>query len=202
MGVSKNRGTPKWMVKIMENPLKKLDDLGGNNHNFRENTHILCIATPKKYCWWTKSCTTKDDDCPIIYKVFTIPGGCLGFLPSTVAQRFSGLQQKCFPTASPGQARGKPQGGATEFPAEAKLGGTSGGDRRETLWWFIQTTGEFNKCIGFFLGRGQGSSYFSAYPSTNFDGWNFCWPSLAMTTGLQLLRLMWKARISTWRSPL
>ena len=26
--VSKNRGTPKWMVKIMENPIK-MDDLGG-----------------------------------------------------------------------------------------------------------------------------------------------------------------------------
>ncbi len=28
MGVSKNRGTPKWMVKIMENPIK-IDDVGG-----------------------------------------------------------------------------------------------------------------------------------------------------------------------------
>ena len=27
MGVSKNRGYPKWMVKIMENPIK-MDDLG------------------------------------------------------------------------------------------------------------------------------------------------------------------------------
>ena len=27
MGVSKNRGTPKWMVKIMENPIK-IDNLG------------------------------------------------------------------------------------------------------------------------------------------------------------------------------
>ena len=27
MGVSKNRGTQKWMVKIMENPIK-MDDLG------------------------------------------------------------------------------------------------------------------------------------------------------------------------------
>ena len=27
MGVSKNRGTPKWMVKIMENPIK-MHDLG------------------------------------------------------------------------------------------------------------------------------------------------------------------------------
>ena len=28
MGVSKNRGTTKWMVKIMENPIK-IGDLGG-----------------------------------------------------------------------------------------------------------------------------------------------------------------------------
>jgi len=28
MGVSKNRGTPKWMVKIMENPDFLMDDLG------------------------------------------------------------------------------------------------------------------------------------------------------------------------------
>ena len=28
-GVSKNRGTPKWMVKIMEDPIK-MDGLGGN----------------------------------------------------------------------------------------------------------------------------------------------------------------------------
>jgi len=28
MGVSKNSGTPKWMVKKMENPIK-MDDLGG-----------------------------------------------------------------------------------------------------------------------------------------------------------------------------
>ena len=27
MGVSKNNGTPKWMVKIMENPIR-MDDLG------------------------------------------------------------------------------------------------------------------------------------------------------------------------------
>ena len=35
------------------------------------------------YCWWTKSCTTKDDDYPIIYRVSTVPNGA-GFLPSTV----------------------------------------------------------------------------------------------------------------------
>ena len=42
MGVSKNNGTPKWMVKIMENPVK-IDDLGGNTPIFG-NTHIaLCL---------------------------------------------------------------------------------------------------------------------------------------------------------------
>ena len=39
------------------------------------------------YCWWTKSCTTKDDDYPIIYRVLTIPGGA-GFCPSTVLGGF------------------------------------------------------------------------------------------------------------------
>ena len=38
MGVSKNRGTPKWMVKIRENPIK-MDDLGGKPTIFG-NTHI------------------------------------------------------------------------------------------------------------------------------------------------------------------
>ena len=41
----------------------------------------------ESYCWWLKSCTTKDDDYPIIYRVLTIPGGA-GFCPSTVWQRF------------------------------------------------------------------------------------------------------------------
>ena len=38
MGVSKNSGTPKWMVKIMEIPIK-MDDLGGKPTIFG-NTHI------------------------------------------------------------------------------------------------------------------------------------------------------------------
>ena len=37
MGGSKNRGTPKWMVKIMEN-LFKTDDLGGFNPLFSETS--------------------------------------------------------------------------------------------------------------------------------------------------------------------
>ena len=35
LGVSKNTGTPKWMVKIMENPIK-MDDLGGKPTIFRK----------------------------------------------------------------------------------------------------------------------------------------------------------------------
>ena len=37
-----------------------------------------------KYCWWTKSCTTKDDDYAIMCRVLTIPGAA-GFRPSTVS---------------------------------------------------------------------------------------------------------------------
>ncbi len=38
MVVSKNRDTPKWMVKIMENPIK-IHDFGGPTPIFG-NTHI------------------------------------------------------------------------------------------------------------------------------------------------------------------
>ncbi len=42
MSVSKNRGTqtPKWMVKIMENPMNKWDDLGG---------YPIFLETPKLF---------------------------------------------------------------------------------------------------------------------------------------------------------
>ena len=39
--------------------------LGSNGKKKTLNTRI----PPLKYCWWTKSCTTEDDDYPIIYKV-------------------------------------------------------------------------------------------------------------------------------------
>ena len=45
---------------------------------------ITPLPTKPRYCWWLKSCTTKNDDYPIIYRVSTIPGGA-GLLPSTVA---------------------------------------------------------------------------------------------------------------------
>ena len=43
MGVSKNRGgPPKWMVKIMENPVK-MDDLGGTiTINYFWNPYLAC----------------------------------------------------------------------------------------------------------------------------------------------------------------
>ena len=40
------------------------------------------LSNPEKknhniqYSWWTKSCTTKDDDYPILYRVLTIPRWC------------------------------------------------------------------------------------------------------------------------------
>ena len=48
----------------------------------------------KSYCWWTKSCTTNDDDYPIIYRVLTIPGGA-GFCPSTVCGSNDWIHQFC-----------------------------------------------------------------------------------------------------------
>ena len=44
MGVSKNGGTPKWMVKIMENPTK-MDDLGGKTHYFRKHPYIYIYCS-------------------------------------------------------------------------------------------------------------------------------------------------------------
>ena len=53
MGVSKNRGTPKWMVKIMENAIK-MDDLGGNTPIFgTTHMHIppFLIIKPPPGCF-------------------------------------------------------------------------------------------------------------------------------------------------------
>ena len=47
------------------------------------------------YCWWTKSCTTKDDEYPMIYRLLTFPGGA-GFCPSTVTcqeEKFNNTNQ-------------------------------------------------------------------------------------------------------------
>ena len=52
------------------------------------------------YCWWTKSCTTKDGDYPVIYKVFFIPAGA-GFLNHQqyeILISFNSTQQRDFIT--------------------------------------------------------------------------------------------------------
>ena len=48
MDVSKNRDTPKWMVKIMENPIK-MDDLGGKTHYFWK--HPIRHIHPGRLTW-------------------------------------------------------------------------------------------------------------------------------------------------------
>ena len=53
---------------------------------FPKKQKMRCVTQSTvfaSYGWWTKSCTTKDDEYPIIYRVLTIPGGA-GFCPSTV----------------------------------------------------------------------------------------------------------------------
>ena len=47
LDVSKNRGTPKWMVKIMENPIK-MDDLGGKTDYFRK--HLSMFFVKLQWC--------------------------------------------------------------------------------------------------------------------------------------------------------
>jgi len=44
MGVSNNRGTPKWMVKIMENPIK-MDDFEGKTPLFLETPTCCRCST-------------------------------------------------------------------------------------------------------------------------------------------------------------
>ena len=40
VGVSKNRGTPKWMVFFHGKPYEQMDDLGGKHPYFRVDTHL------------------------------------------------------------------------------------------------------------------------------------------------------------------
>ena len=64
MGVSKNRGTPKWMVYFMENPIK-IDDLGGNTPIFWVDTHMMTYTKspflrPKSRIQWDEGCIFLD----------------------------------------------------------------------------------------------------------------------------------------------
>ena len=40
--------------------------------NVKNMNHKWVPLVTSRYCWWTKSCTTKDDDYPIIYRALTI----------------------------------------------------------------------------------------------------------------------------------
>ena len=51
MGVSKNNGTPKWMVKIRENPIK-MDDLGGKNTPIFGNIHMQQVRVTGDMGQW------------------------------------------------------------------------------------------------------------------------------------------------------
>ena len=78
--------------KILPAPFARLDTPVSSSRDVTQPWLFSCMALHPMvwtYCWWTKSCTTKDDDYPIIYRVLTIPGGA-GFRPSTVfhPQRF------------------------------------------------------------------------------------------------------------------
>jgi len=67
VGVSKNRDTPKWMVKIMETPYLQMDHLGGKPPCFWK--HPGCF---------TNKCTT--------------PGGAIGLV---FASSWMALHQQC-----------------------------------------------------------------------------------------------------------
>ena len=54
MGVSKNTGTQKWMVKIMENPIK-MDDLGGKPPIFGKS-HVLMKDQDQTQHLWSLAC--------------------------------------------------------------------------------------------------------------------------------------------------
>ena len=56
MGVSKNRGgPPKWMVKIMENPIK-MGWFGGKTHYFRKHPHLVDF-------YGSYGCRSRSDQC-------------------------------------------------------------------------------------------------------------------------------------------
>ena len=81
------------------------------------------------YCWWTKSCTTKDDNYPIIYRVLTIPGGA-GFLPSTVAMGNPPFESMyIFPIRNP-----------VDFPLEKY--------RAWPIWVVVSNIYYFHPCLG------------------------------------------------------
>ena len=81
-----------WRVRCLRDAIHGETISQGISINRYEQSYSL-----EPYCWWLKSCTTKDDDYPITYRVLTIPGGA-GFQPSTVANRiwWKALINQCY----------------------------------------------------------------------------------------------------------
>ena len=81
-GVSKNRGTPKWMVKILENPIK-MDDLGVRLFSetpiccMTQAYYVYdgtCVYTKKSFVYvYIKTLTKQmlDVICNILYTVYS-----------------------------------------------------------------------------------------------------------------------------------
>ena len=69
-----------WAINALDTNVSR----SGKLYRGRDWTEKKCSCFAS-YCWWTESCTTKDDDYPIIHRVLTNPGGA-GFLPSTVSR--------------------------------------------------------------------------------------------------------------------
>ena len=88
VGFTTQGGIPKFRVQISPPPCFFSFLF---NHSLKRWLFLTLLDFPgdavlnETYCWWTKSCTTKDDYYPIIHRVLTIPGGA-GFHPSTVGQ--------------------------------------------------------------------------------------------------------------------
>ena len=86
MDVSKNGGTPKWMVKIMENPIK-MDDLGGKPTIFG-NIHMTPTQT-MHYCLMIQKYGVQTNHLigisfPLFWGFFLHPRCCKISEPSTV----------------------------------------------------------------------------------------------------------------------
>ena len=101
--------------------------------------------------------TDDDDDYPIIYRVLTIPGGCLEFLPSTVATSARPLPrgEAKTPTNGLGFRSRHATGAAEKFHLE-----TSGGVWSPKVFWSIKNDAKKNKHIM----RGPGKHGEFSYP--------------------------------------
>ena len=75
-----------WVVEVTSQAIPAISciDLDEEEKPEKKSDEAHVPSWELTYCWWTKSCTSKDDDYPIIYRVLTIPGG-VGFCPSTVS---------------------------------------------------------------------------------------------------------------------